>query len=162
MTPLNADFSSFRLLAALTACRTPHGKERPFVCGVHVGSRSVCNSFELHRGHACANRGIDVRGVRFQPESCASEGLDMTQRANHSSSASMSAAPTRWMSDSHEGKPCTTLARRLILRWALSWTLLVRILVRCVAGNARCASADSSASSRTFTAPFSSMLAKAT
>ena len=61
----------------------------------------------------------------------------MTQRADHSSSASMSAAPTRRMSDSREGNPCTTRVLRLISRLALSWTLLVRILVRCVAGNAR-------------------------
>ena len=57
----------------------------------------------------------------------------MTQRADHSSSASMSAAPTRRMSDSRE-EPCTTRVLRLISRLALSWTLLVRILVRCVAG----------------------------
>ena len=33
----------------------------------------------------------------------ASEGLEMTQRADHSPSASMSAAPTRRMRDSREG-----------------------------------------------------------
>ena len=67
----------------------------------------------------------------------ASEGLEMTQRTDHSSSASISAAPTRRISDSREGNPCTTLARRLISRLALSWTLLVRILILCDAGNAR-------------------------
>ena len=36
----------------------------------------------------------------------ASEGLEMTQRADHSPSASMSAAPTRRMRDSREGNPC--------------------------------------------------------
>lgn len=61
----------------------------------------------------------------------------MTQRADHSPSASMSAAPTRRMRDSREGNPCTTLVRRLISRLARSWTLFVRILERCDTGKAR-------------------------
>ncbi len=66
----------------------------------------------------------------------AGNGFEMTQLTDRSSSASMSTAPAKRMRDSREGKPCTTLVRRLISRSARSCTLSVRILVLCDTGKA--------------------------